>query len=110
MGRDEEPGAVAIAQLYLVRVGRHRAVRDRAQSVARRIAAGQHRKHTGAADRPCHINARNRRMRVRRTHETCIGLAREAEVVGVLATAGQQSRVLAPRHRFSDAPRGKRLA
>jgi hypothetical protein len=30
--------------------------------------------------------------------------------IASLAAAGQQSRVLAPRHRFSDAPRGKRLA
>ena len=66
MGRDKEPGAVAIAQLHLVRVRRHRAVRYRGEAIARRIAAGQHREHTGAADRPGHINLRNRRVRVRR--------------------------------------------
>ena len=48
-------------------------------------------------------------MRMRRTHDARIGLAWQAENVGVTAAARQQSRILTPWNGFSDALRGKRL-
>ena len=43
------------------------------------------------------------RMRVRRAHHHRVGLARQAHVVGVAASAGDEAQVLLAPHRLADA-------
>jgi hypothetical protein len=107
---DEKPGAVAVAERHLVRVRRHRAMRDRFQPLRRRIASGQRGDDPWPTDRLCHIYLHDLRVGVGRTYEIPMELARQAEVTCVLSGTGEQSCVLAARYRFSDAMRGIALA
>ena len=96
------PRSKAAFQRHLMRVCRHRAVRNRLQAVPFSVAAGQHlddaRHPLGRSD----IDTRDPRMRVRLPDHIGIGLAREVHVVGKVPTAGQQPRILAPPNRLSD--------
>jgi hypothetical protein len=102
MRRDEEGRAVAARERHLVRVYRHRPVRERLQAVPCRVAAGQHRDDAGGSGRRGHIDVGDPRMPMRRAKEIEISLARKVRVVGEMAGAGQEPRVLAPTHWFAD--------
>jgi hypothetical protein len=82
---------------------------DRAQAVGCRIAAGEHREHAGAGARIRRIDFDDPGMRMWRTHDACVGLAGQAEIGGVSPGSDEKSRILAARHRFSDALRRQPL-
>jgi len=65
MRRDEVGGAVAVAQLWLVRVRRHRAVRNRLEPVGGHVGAGQHGDHARHLERAGHIDTDDARVRMR---------------------------------------------
>ena len=107
---DEEQRAIAALQRHLMWVARHRAVRDRAQAVGGRIAAGQNREYAWRVDRRCDVDPGDPGVRVRRAQDVRVGLPRQAEIVRLPASAHQQTRILAPRNRFADALWRKLLA
>ena len=65
MRRDEVGCAVAVAQLWLVRVRRHRAVRNRLEPVGGHVGAGQHGDHARHLERTGHIDTDDARVRMR---------------------------------------------
>jgi hypothetical protein len=98
----EEGRAAAALERHLMRVRRHRTVRDRLQAVPFGIAAGQHREDARHPLGRSGIDARDQRMRVRRPDHTGVALAREVRLVGKAPAAGQQPGILAPPNRLAD--------
>ena len=73
--RDEDRRVLGAGEGVLVRVGRHRAMGDVREAVGRRVPSGQHREHARHGKRVGKIDPSDPRVRVRRTHEACVGLA-----------------------------------
>src|SRR5208337_4111283 len=76
-----------------------------ADLVGRELGAGQHRQHAGHGGGRLGVDRLDARMRVRRAQELNESLARPADVVGVLALAGDETEVFLAAHRRADAGR-----
>ena len=91
----EEIGAVAVLE--------RRDAFDAAEAGGLHIGAGIDREHAGHALCRGHIDAVDRRMRMRRAQESGIGLSRRALVIDIAAAAGDEAHILAPPHRLADS-------
>ena len=85
-------------------------MRDRAQAVGGRIAAGQNREYARRVDRRCDVDPGDPGVRVRRAQDVRVRLPPQPEIVRIPASAHQQTRILTPRNRFADALWRKLLA
>ena len=84
----------------------HPAADQIADLVGRKLGAGQHRDHAGHSSRRGDVDLLDPGVRMRRAHEHRAGLARPADVVGVLALAGDEAEVFLAAHRCADPGRG----
>ena len=66
------------------------------------VLAGQYRDHAGSIARGFGVDGENGGVRMRRTQERCIGLAFDADVVGVAAVACDEAPVFKARKRLTD--------
>jgi len=106
MRSDEDARPLATAEGELVRIGRHRAVRDGRQAIGQGVPAGEHCDHAGHSQRPGGVDAPDARVRVRRADELRLRLARLVEVVAIAPPSGDQPRVFLARHRLAEALAG----
>ncbi len=83
----------------------HPAADQIADLVGRKIGAGQHRDHAGHRLAAVDVDLLDLGVRMRRAHEHRAGLARPADVVGVLALAGDEAEVFLATHRRADPGR-----
>ena len=77
--------------------------RQRPELVGRDVGAGQHREHAVGGLGFGGVDALMRGMRVRRHDHDAVALPRQVEIVDVTAAAGDEARVLDPRHGLTDA-------
>ena len=99
--------AIGGGKLHVEFRRRHGIMRDGFQPVCAAIGAGEDSEHAGHGARRIGIDARDTRMRMRRAHESGEDLARDAEIVGIAAMAGQQPEILFPRQRLAAMPQGE---
>ena len=76
-------------------------VRHRRQ-LADKLRPGQHKENAGRRSGARHVDRLDARMRVRAPHEHRMQHVRQFEIGNVLAAAGQEPPVLAPRHGAAD--------
>ncbi len=74
-----------------------------ADLVGRHVGAGEDGDHAGRLRRGFGVHALDQRVGVRRAQEPRVGLARQVDVVGVAAAAGQEPFVLDPLDGGADA-------
>ncbi len=104
MRADEDVARRAAArrgQLHVEFRRRHRIVRDRLEPIGADIGACEDTEHTRHATRFICVDTPNARMRMRRADEGGEDLARDMEIVGIAAVAGQQPEILFTRQWFS---------
>ena len=78
-------------------------VRNAREPVGQRVLAGQHREHAGHGARRGDVDRADQRVGMRRAHRGAIGLARQIDVVAVIAAAGDEACVFLAAYRLSDA-------
>src|SRR5580700_8609765 len=76
---------------------------DAREAVGERVLAGKHREHAGHGARRRDVDGADQRMGMRRAHRGAIGLARQIDVVAVIAAAGDEACVFLAAYRLSDA-------
>jgi len=86
--RDQERRAVAAAQRHLVRVRRHRPLRDWLQAIRRGVGSRKHREDAQRTGRRHDTEAEDPGMGVRRANHIGIDLAGQAHVIGIFAGPG----------------------
>src|SRR5215470_8797360 len=87
----------------------HPAANEIADLVGGKLGPGEHREHAGRGRGFRRIDALESRVRVRRAHEIGVSLSRPADVVGVVAFAGDETLVLLAAHRGADPGRAHGL-
>ena len=103
MRRDRHRRAVAVGQHDVGRRAGGGEMRDALEPVGERVLAGQHREHAGHGARRGDVDRTDQRMGMRRAHRGAVGLARQIDVVAVIAAAGDEARVFLAAYRLSDA-------
>src|SRR5262249_40903236 len=87
----------------------HPAADEISDLVGGKLGAGEHGEHAGRGRRFRGIDLLEPRVGVRRAHEISVGLSRPADVVGVMAFAGDETLVLLAAHRGADPGRAHGL-
>ena len=98
----EDPASASRGQFHVVARRRHRAVLDRAKSVAPAVFAGEHAEHPRHGACRLDVDRNKARVRVGRTHEPGKDLTLEREVVAEAALAGDEPQVFLAAHRLAD--------
>ena len=83
----------------------HPAADETADLVGGKLGAGEHREHARHRGGGLVIDALDLGVRVRRTQETGVRLARAVDVGGVVALAGDETLILLAANRRTDAGR-----
>src|SRR3989449_3990815 len=91
----------------LVRVRRHRAVRDGAQAIGGGVGAREHRDHPRHRQGARAVDASEARVRVRRTDQARVGLAGDVDVVAVAPRTRDEARVFAAADGLAEALTGR---
>ena len=100
----EDLGSAGAVQLEIEPGLRQRAVVELAEPVRRAVRPGEDGEHAGQGERRARVDRDDPRVRMRRTHHRGVDLARQGEVVGETAPAGQQARILPAPDRPADGP------
>ena len=98
--KDRAPAARC--QLHVVSGRRHGLVGNRVQSGGTAILPAIGAEHAGHAACPIERDSANAGMRMRRAHHHGMRLARQREVIGEAAPAGEETEILFPHQRASN--------
>ena len=76
---------------------------QRRQAVGRRVMPGQHRQHARGRRRPRRFEAADAGVGVWAAQDDAMGLARQVDIVGEAARAGDEAHIFLAPHRLADA-------
>src|SRR5207302_3024814 len=99
---DKDRSTARAGQLHVIAGLRHWVVRDWRETVGGAVPSGKDSQDTGHRQRPPRVNFYDSGVRMRRTHDRRVALARQSEIIAEASAAGQQALVFLASQRLPD--------